>query len=91
METIKYYCTILLGHRITVYTEHKNSTYENFTTERVLRWRLMLEEYGPEIKYIKGPDNDTADALIRPQLINSDIEDSKITREHLAEIYCVKN
>ena len=51
----------------------------------------MLEEYGPEIKYIKGTDNDTADALIRPQLINSDIEESKITREHLAEIYCVKN
>ena len=34
---------ILLGHSITVYTDHKNLTFENFTTERVLHWRLMLE------------------------------------------------
>ena len=50
----------------------------------------MLEEYGPEIKYIKGPDNDAADALIRLQLIDSDATESDITRENLAERYCVE-
>ena len=34
----------------------------------------MLEEYGTEIKYIKGTDNDAADALIRLPLINSDVK-----------------
>ncbi len=28
-------------------------------------WRLLLEEYGPEIVYIKGPKNVVADALSR--------------------------
>ena len=43
VETLKYFRTIILGHRITVYTNHKNLTFENFTTKRVLHWRLMLE------------------------------------------------
>ena len=36
VETLKEFLTILLGHRITVYTEHKNIKFEKFTTERVL-------------------------------------------------------
>ena len=67
--------------------DHNNLIFDNFTTERVLRWRLILEEYGTEIKYIKGPDNNAADALISLPLINSDVEESKITREQLDESY----
>jgi hypothetical protein len=28
-----------------------------------MRWRLLLEEYSPELKYIKGENNTVADAL----------------------------
>ena len=28
-----------------------------------MRWRLILEEFGPESKYIKGENNFVADAL----------------------------
>ena len=69
---------------------HKKLTYENFTTERVIFWCLLLEEYGPTIKYIKWPDNDAAEALIRILLINSDVKEIDITREYLAESHCVK-
>ena len=44
----------------------------------------MLEEYFPEIKYVKGPDNDAADALSRLPLFNSEVTESDITREQLA-------
>ena len=30
-----------------------------------MRWRLLLEEFSPEIVYIKGPKNMIADALSR--------------------------
>ena len=69
--------------------DHKSITFEKFTTEIVLRWRLMLEEYGPEIKYIEVPDNCVGGALNRLPLINSDITESKITRKQLAENYFV--
>ena len=65
METLKKFRNILLGHQITVYTDHKNLTYKIFNTERVMRWRLILEEFGPELKYIKGENNVVSNALSR--------------------------
>ena len=35
------------------------------TSDRVYRWRLLLEEYGPVIEYIKGINNAVADAISR--------------------------
>ena len=34
-------------------------------SNRVHRWRLLLEEFGPEIVYIKGIHNTVADAISR--------------------------
>ena len=41
----------------------------------------MLEEYGPIIKQIKGPDNYAADALGRIPLIESDVTEREIRGE----------
>jgi RNase H-like domain found in reverse transcriptase len=49
IETLKEFRNILLGQRIQVYTDHLNLTYVNFNTERIMRWRLIIEEYGPEL------------------------------------------
>jgi hypothetical protein len=38
METLKEFCTILLGMKIVVHTNHKNLTYNNFNTKRVMHW-----------------------------------------------------
>ena len=58
---------MLLGNRITVYTDHRNLTHTDtkHTCDRVLRQRLLLEEYGCELKYIKGKKNVVADTLSR--------------------------
>ena len=68
VETLKEFRNILLGQQIEVHTDHKNLTCKHFNTERVLRWRLILEEYNPDLKYIKGEDNIVADALSRLDL-----------------------
>ena len=71
VETLKEFRNILLGYPIVVYTDHKNLTCAHFNTERVMRWRLILEEYGPELRYIKGEKNIVADALSRLDLDDS--------------------
>jgi len=63
VETLKEYRNILLGQTIKVFTDHKNLVYKHFNTERVMRWRLLLEEFGPQLTYIKGANNIVADAL----------------------------
>jgi RNase H-like domain found in reverse transcriptase/Reverse transcriptase (RNA-dependent DNA polymerase)/Integrase zinc binding domain/Retroviral aspartyl protease len=68
VETLKEFRNILLGQQIRVYTDHQNLTFKHFNTERVMRWRLIIEEFGPEFNYIKGPKNIVADALSRLSL-----------------------
>ncbi len=45
-----------MGQDIKVYTDHKNITRYalGLTSDRVYHWRLLLEEYAPDIIYIKG-------------------------------------
>ena len=33
-----------------------------------MRWRLILEEFGPELKYIKGENNVVANTLSRLEM-----------------------
>jgi len=65
LETLKEFNRMLWGQRINVYTDHKNLTRDGLglTSERVARWRILLEEYAPEIIYIKGIHNTIADAI----------------------------
>ena len=58
---------MLWGQQIKVYTDHKNLVRDalGLTCDRVYHWRLLLEEYDPEIVYIKGTDNIVADAVSR--------------------------
>ena len=65
VETLKEFRTILWGQRIKTYTDHKNLTCKNIVNDRVLRWRLLLVEYGPDIIYIKGEANNAADVMSR--------------------------
>ena len=58
---------MLWGQKLIVYTDHKNLMRDalGMTSDRVYRWRVILEEYGPGIVYIKGIHNTVADAISR--------------------------
>ena len=44
------------------------------TSDRLMRWMLILEEYGPEMNYIRGPENIVADAMGRIPMIDDDLK-----------------
>ena len=81
VETLQEFKGMLWGQNIVVYTDHKNLIQEalGLTSDRVYRCGLILEEYGPEIIYIKGIHNTVADAISRldfsPTLPSSKKED----------------
>jgi len=92
VETLKEFRNILLGHRIKIYTDHKNLTYVNFNTERVMRWRLIIEEYSPELLYVKGETNIVADALSRLDLAPSDTSPSDMhDMQYLADNFSLED
>jgi hypothetical protein len=57
-------------------------------TAGCLRWRLLLEEFGVEIKYIKGVNNIVADVLSRYPTTNDPLKEHPTpTRETLSELF----
>jgi hypothetical protein len=67
VETLKEFKGMLWGQRLNIYTNHKNLARNGLglTSDSVTRWRILLEEYAPEIIYIKEIHNTVADAISR--------------------------
>ena len=82
VETMKNFRDMIYGAQIHVYTDHKNLTYKlsQFSTQRVLRWRLLLEDYGATFYYKPGPENVVADALSR-------VPTKRLVRESKAKLH----
>jgi hypothetical protein len=67
----------LLGQKLIVHTDHLNILYGKLSNDRITRWRLLLEEYGPKYVHIAGKNNIVADALSR---LDKD-EEKKLSEE----------
>ena len=65
VECLKEFRHILQGYPITVHSDHKNLVYVATQSEsqRVMHWRMILEEFGSTIKHIAGVNNIVADTL----------------------------
>jgi len=80
-ETLKECRNMLLGQQIEVFTDHKNLVYKNFNTERVMRWRLLPEEFGPKLMHVKGANNIVADALSRLEIAEEELSAEAFANE----------
>src|SRR5688572_30250204 len=83
VEVLKEFRNILLGQQIRVHTDHENLTYKMFNSDRVMRLRLYIEEYSPDLQYIKGEKNVVADALSRLNM-----ERIPVYRKHSSQKRC---
>jgi hypothetical protein len=65
--TLKEFKGMLWGQNIKLFTDHANLMRDalGLTLDRVYRWRLLLEEYGPKIIYIKCIRKSVADTVSR--------------------------
>ena len=82
---------MLLGVEIYVYTDHKNLTHKltAYTTQRVLRWQLLLKEYGPEFHYKTSATNFVANALSCVPTLWEERKDPKLEASQGSDNYCI--
>ena len=66
---LKTYSKMLSGAKIIIYTDHKNLTFRTFSVQRVLRWRLYIDEFDTLLIYIQGKKNVLADCFSRLPLM----------------------
>jgi hypothetical protein len=88
VETRKEFKGMLWGQQITVYTDHKNLMHDALVliSDWVYRWRLLLENYGPTIVYIKGIHNTDADTI--SLLDYGPIQEDKSTMMTFTQCWC---
>ena len=63
--------------------------YKMFKSDRVMRWRLYIKEYSPDLQYIKEESKVVADALSRLDMDEEpNPHEALITEEMCSDWYC---
>ena len=68
VEGLEAFEGILRGQDVNVHTDRLNLLYSKYPSQRMIRWRLMLEEFHPTVVRVAGKENDAADALSRLEM-----------------------
>jgi hypothetical protein len=79
----------LLGRKFTIITDHKGLTWifnVKDPSSRLIRWKLLLEEYDYEILYRAGKHNGNADSLSRYPIQCLNINLEELTKERKQKI-----
>ena len=69
VEGLKVFENVLRGMEIIVYNKHLNLLYAKDASQRMVRWRLLVEEFAPkETRHIVGEDNAVTDCFSRMEM-----------------------
>ena len=83
---------MLVGYEIEVFTAHINLVHETTlkASDRVMRWKLLLEEFGIQTTHVKGTKNLVAYLLSRLDFVeeNEASAKEKGPHPHFPEVLC---
>jgi len=84
VEILREFRNILLGNEIEVFSDHENLTRPttSHASRRIIHWRWLCEEFGPNLKFIPGLKNAAADALSRLDFNESEQNTIPLRQEH---------
>ena len=70
VEGLKAFTGVIRGQDLTTHIDHLNLLYNKLPSQRMTRWRMLVEKYNPKVVHIKGVNNDATDALSRLDITN---------------------
>ena len=62
--TLREFRSMLLGAELHIHTDHNNILNIGDSSQRRLGWISYVDEYGPELHYVKGSANNVADTFL---------------------------
>ena len=48
-----------------IYSDHNTLTFRTLSTQRVFKWRLYMDDFDFDLKYLEGEKNALADCFLR--------------------------
>ena len=94
VETLKEFKGMLVGYEIEVFTDHINLVHETTlkASDRVMRWKLLLEEFGIQTTHVKWTKSLVAYLLSRLDFVeeNEASAKEKGPLPHFQEVLCVE-
>ena len=74
MECLKQFRGIIFGYEIYLFSYHTNLVHAATLSEyqRVMLWRLVIKDFGPNMHHISGVDNIVADTISKLSCIYID-------------------
>jgi hypothetical protein len=86
VETLNEFCTMLLGHKLKIYADHKNPINLKTVSKspQIQRWQWTIEEFDPGLEYINGPRNSVADVLSR---LDTEMSHSTLNSNAIPELF----
>ena len=67
-EGLKAFEGVIRCTDLTVHTDHLNLLYQKYPSQRMIRWRRLVEEYHPKFVHVRVLQNNAADVLSRLQI-----------------------
>ncbi|KRH93020.1 LTR retrotransposon [Pseudoloma neurophilia] len=66
IESLKYFRNIILCSQITIFTDHSNLQFlTSSKLQRVQRWKILMDEFDVDIRYLQATKKEAADFLSR--------------------------
>jgi hypothetical protein len=63
IAAVREFCSMLLGAKLHIQTDHKNILNAGDSSEWHLQWISYVEKYSPTLHYVEGPCNVIADTF----------------------------
>ena len=61
VEVMKAFEGMVRGFKVIIHTDHLNLLYSKMPNQRMMRWRLLLEDFHPIVTHIAGDNNLSAE------------------------------
>ena len=88
-QALKKFEYLLRDVKFTLRTDHRNLLYMNMkASDKVLRWKLDIQQFDFDVEHIPGPDNIVADLYSRLCSVqtNDCSDDTEFVEEHFEQI-----